>query len=230
LIIGGLTTTYAQDVQVRSGFIEDSIIIGDRARIYLAAEYPSELNILFPDSTHNFAPFEYVRRVYFPTKTTGGRSYDSVVYHLTTFEVAPVQVLSLPVFQLNPGDSTTYYSPQDSILLTELVKNLPDTLKAENLPLRVSTAYEDVSYLLNYPVVSIIIAALLVIVTVVWIVFGKKIRKHFRLKRMQRVHQKFLETYSSQLENVRNAFSVITEAPFRNGKYMEQLEARPYPS
>ena len=100
------------------------LIIGDKVRMFLAAEYPSKLNILFPDSTHNFAPFEFEKRIYFPTKTTGEKSYDSVVYYLTTFEIDRFQALSLPVFQLNPMDCTVYFSRQDTILLTELVKNL----------------------------------------------------------------------------------------------------------
>lgn len=229
-IVSNLSTTRAQDVLVRSGFLEDSIIIGDRTRIYLAAEYPSKLNILFPDSTHNFAPFEFVKRVYFPTQTTGGKSYDSVVYYLTTFEVDRFQALSLPVFQLNPSDCTTYYTPKDTIKLTELVKDLPDSLKAENLPLKVNTAYRDVPYLFNYPVLSIVAGTVLAIAALVWIVFGKKIRKQFRLKRMKRAHQKFLEAFGSQLENVRAAFSAVTTetALSQWKKYMEQLEARPY--
>lgn len=227
---GGLIRTHAQDVLVRSAFLEDSLIIGDKVRMYLAAEYPSKLNILFPDSTHNFAPFEFERRIYFPTKTTGEKSYDSVVYYLTTFEIDRFQALSLPVFQLNPMDCTVFFSRQDTILLTELVKNLPDSLTAENLPLKVNTAYQQVAYLLNYPLLVIILVALLVIVTFVWIVFGKKIRRHFRLKRMQRAHEKFLETYTGQVENIRAAFSSITaeNALSQWKKYMEQLDARPY--
>ena len=170
--------------------------------MFLVAEYPSNLNILFPDSTHNFAPFEFEKRIYFPTKTIEGKSYDSVVYYLSTFEVDRHQVLSLPVYQLNPMDCTVYFSRQDTILLTELVKNLPDTLTAQNLPLKVNTAYQNVSYLLNYPVIIIILAAVLASAGVVWIGFGKKIRRHFRLKKMQRAHQKFLDAYTSQIENI----------------------------
>jgi len=230
LWVGGLNKTHAQEVLIRSGFIEDSLRIGDKARMFLAAEYPSNLNILFPDSTHNFAPFEFEKRIYFPTTTVEGKSYDSVVYYLSTFEIDRFQALSLPVYQLNPMDCTTYVSRQDTILLAELVRNLPDTLTAQNLPLKVNTAYENVSYLLNYPVILIITACLAAITLIVWIFFGKKIRRHFRLKRMRRSHQKFLDAYSSQIENIRTAFSSLTteNALSQWKKYMEQLEARPY--
>lgn len=226
----GLGPVYSQDVLVRSGFFLDSIKIGDQTGFYLTAEYPSDLNILFPDSTFSFTPFEYEKRIYFPTKTTSGKSYDSVIYYLSTFEIEPVQSLSLPVFQLNPMDCTSFLSPRDTILLTELVKNLPDTVTAQNLPLKENTAYQNVPYLFNYPILLIVIGTLLVVVVVVWIIYGKRIRKHFRLKKMKKAHQAFLESYSSQVEIIKGAFSTITTESALSlwKKYMEQLEARPY--
>ena len=81
----------AQDVTVRSGFFKDSLRVGDVTGYYLTARYLSKLNILFPDSAFNFAPFEYDHKKYFPTETEGGKSYDSVVYYLSTFEIDRIQ-------------------------------------------------------------------------------------------------------------------------------------------
>jgi hypothetical protein len=125
---------------VRGGFFKDSLRVGDQTGFFLAAEYPTNLNILFPDSTFSFSPFEYESKKYFPTRTTAGRSYDSVIYYVSTFEVDPIQTLSLPVFQFNRMDCTVYQTPRDTILLTELVKDLPDTVTVKNLPLKVNVA------------------------------------------------------------------------------------------
>ncbi len=230
MFMSSLCSLVAQDVTVRSGFLLDSLKIGDQTGFYLAAEYPSSLNIIFPDSTYNFSPFEYERKRYFPTQTKQGESYDSVVYYLSTFEVNRVQTLSLPVFQLNPQDCTRFTSRPDTILLMELVKNLPDTLTAQNLPLKVNTIYENVTYLFNYPVLIISIVVLLVGAVIVWFVFGKKIMRHFKLKRMLKAHQKFLDTYSAQMDVVKTAFSSVTTENTLSlwKKYMENLESRPY--
>jgi hypothetical protein len=77
----------------------------------------------------------------------------------------------------------------------------------------------------------IVVGTLLVLAAVVWIVYGKKIKKYFRLKKMQKAHQAFLESYSGLVENVKSAFSSITTETALSlwKKYMEQLEARPYP-
>jgi hypothetical protein len=220
----------AQDVMVRGGFFKDSLRVGDKTGYYLAAEYPSSLNVLFPDSTFGFTPFEYESKKYFPTKTTRGRSYDSVIYYLSTFEIERIQSLSLPVFQINPMDCTTYLSMRDTILLSELVKDLPDTVTLKNLPLKVNIAYEDVPYTFNYLIAGIIAGVVLILAAVTWIVFGKRISKHFRLKRMQKAHHKFLETFNLQLDSIKSAFSSVTteNALSQWKKYMEQLEARPY--
>ena len=225
-----LGEAHAQDVIVRGGFFKDSLRVGDQTGFYLIAKYPTNLNILFPDSAFSFAPFEYENKKYFPTKTNKGMSYDSVIYYLSTFEVEPIQSLSLPVYQLNPMDCTIYVSERDTIVLSELVKDLPDTVTIKNLPLKVNVAYENVPYAFNYLVAGIIVGVLLVVGGVVWIVFGKKIRRHYRLKKMQKAHQRFLEVFNQQVESIRTAFSSVTteSALSQWKKYMEQLEARPY--
>jgi len=225
-----ITLSSAQDVTVRGGFFLDSLRVGDETGFYLSATYPSALNIIFPDSTFNFSPFEFETKRYFPTQTAAGKSRDSVIYYLSTFEVDRIQTLGLPVFQLNAQDCTTFTSPTDTILLTSLAGNIPDTLTAQKLPLKVNTIHEDVPYHFNYPVLLISITTLLVITTVVWIVFGKKIKRHFKLKKMFKAHQRFLDAYSRQVETIKSAFSSanIEHALAQWKQYMEQLESRPY--
>lgn len=230
VLLTHLSFTNAQDVVVRSGFFADSLRVGDQTGFYLAAQYPSSLNLIFPDSTFNFSPFEFVSKRYLPTETSAGKSYDSVIYYLSTFEVDPVQTLAIPIFQLNPQDCTVYMSNVDTVLLIELAKNIPDTLRAQNLPLKINTAHEEVPYLFNYPVLFIVIAVLLVVTAIVWFAFGKKIRKHLIVKRMHKAHQRFLEAYDKQVESLKSAFSSTNaEHALAQWKiYMEQLESRPY--
>ncbi len=225
-----ITYVCAQDVEVRSGFFSDSVKIGEPSGFYLSATYPSNTNILFPDSAYNFSPFEFERKKYFTTETADSRSYDSVVYYLSTFEIDEIQTLSLPIFQLNPQDCTAFESNVDSIRLILSATDIPDTVSLQTLPLKVSLAYENVPYDFNYPILFLVLSILIVAVAVVWFFFGKKIRKHFRMKSMLKAHQQFLQTFSSNIENVRTAFSpTSTESTVSFWKkYMEQLEARPY--
>ena len=226
----GISLAFAQDVNVRGGFFMDSLRVGDETGFYLSARYPSNLNLVFPDSSFNYGPFEFVSKQYFPTETKSGQSYDSVIYFLTTFEIDPLQMLSLPVFQLNEEDSTTYQTDIDTIALIELAKNIPDTVTTQTLPLRENTIHENVPKHFNYPVLIISLVALSVVLVIVWVVFGKNIRKHLKVKKMLKAHRRFLEVYDQQIEAIKTAFSSDqTEHALAHWKkYMEQLESRPY--
>ncbi len=230
MIIPVLTQAQAQDVSVRGGFLSDSLKIGEQTAFYLSARYPTNLNILFPDSTHGFTPFEYEDKEYFPTETTAGISADSAVYYLTTFEIDRVQLLQLPVYIVNTSDCTAVYSAPDSVLITQFVAAVPDTVAAEQLPLKMNTAYQKVFRDFNTWMLIIILTILLALVLVVWIVFGKRIQKYFALKRLQRNHASFQNAFDVFLAQLRSAFSppATESALFTWKKYMEQLESRPY--
>jgi hypothetical protein len=227
-------SVYAQDktksVRVTAGFFEDSLYIGKPVRFYLTARYPKDLNIVFPDSSYNYAPFEFESKNYSPTNTEDGISYDSVIYNISTFEIGRQQYFSMPVYQVIPGDSIIFDSNQDTILVTQLVDFSLDTIPINKLPLRASIAYHNVPKQFNYPIFIIVVAVIVIIAVVAWFGFGKKIRRHFRIKRMVEAHRKFVESYMRELAALRNTFSTVTtEAALAHWKlYMEQLEARPY--
>src|SRR6187399_1721849 len=111
-------------------------MIGKPVAFSLTASYPRDLQILFPDSAYNFAPYELESKEYFPTHTPDSLSYDSVVYYLTSYEVDSMQFMRLPVFVTHPGDCTEVWSPLDTIYFNHLVAAVPDTVTAQQLPLR----------------------------------------------------------------------------------------------
>jgi hypothetical protein len=221
---------FTQDIDVHGGFLSDSLKIGEQTAYYLSARYPSDLTILFPDSTHAFTPFEYVNKEYFLTHTTDGISADSTVYYLTTFEIDRIQFLQLPVYVVQQGDCTVVTSERDSVLITQFVTQIPDSLTADRLPLKMNTAYQKVFYNFNVWLLIIVVGALVVIALLVWLLFGKRISRYFLLKRMEKNHAHFLNTYNGMLARLAAAFSPpATESALVTWKrYMEQLEARPY--
>jgi hypothetical protein len=220
----------AQEIKVAGGFLKDSAQIGEPVGYYLAASYPQSLNVLFPDSVFNFTPFEYQRKTLYPTVTTNGISHDSVIYYLSTFEIEKIQALSLPIFVTSARDCTSYSAPADSLRLIELVAAVPDSVSAPELPLKTNTLYEKVFSEINYVILIILSGALLMIALAVWIIFGKRIAKHFRLKRLRKAHDTFLQLFNDQLQQINSLFSPErTEATISLWKkYLEQLERRPY--
>ncbi len=220
----------SQEVNVRGYFHADTVKLGEPIKFYLTATYPQTYQVLFPDSTFSFAPFEYQDKKYFQTKTTGGLSYDSVIYTLATYEIEKVQTLALPVFQLQGKDSLTYLTETDTVFFKELVGPLPDSLAISQLPLKTNTAYNPVSWLLNYPLLLIIGAILLLVAIACWILFGKRIRKYFTLRKLVKSHELFLSSFDEAIEKLKTGFSPeVAESSITIWKkYMEELSSRPY--
>jgi hypothetical protein len=224
------STALSQDVKVNGGFLSDSLKIGEQTAFYLAVHYPSDLNLIFPDSTADLGPFEFGKRIYFPTNTTHGTSADSAVYYLTTFEIERTQTLSLPVYVIQPQDCTAFYSANDSIQITQLVDEVPDSISVDKLPLKMNAAYQDVDFQFNFWIALIATAVLVVMAVLTWIFFGKKIRVWLTTRKLKKRHLQFIQTYNESVRQLHNNFSsMITESALSSWKkYMEQLEARPY--
>lgn len=226
----GGTSALSQDVEVNGGFLSDSLKIGEQTAYYLSARYPSTISILFPDSAHLFTPFDFVRKEYFQTETTDGISADSAVYYLTSFEVERVQYLDLPVYILQGQDCTLLRTSVDSVLITQFVQHVPDSLSADQLPLKMNTAYQKVFLNFNVWVVIIIALVFISVLILTWLIFGKRIKQYFVAKRLTKNHSEFARTYNSFLKTLQMAFSAgNTESALSVWKkYMEKLDARPY--
>jgi hypothetical protein len=229
LVCSSMATCNAQ-VKINGGFLADSLKIGEPTAFYLSAHYPAGTTMLFPDSTHRFGLFEFQKKAYFPTDTENGISHDSTVYYLTTFEIDERQGLNLPVYMVNEQDCTVYQSNVDSIRLIQLVAAVPDSIPIDKLPLKINTAYHPVEYGMNYFVLSLIAGGLVIISLIVWIVFGKRIARYFRTRRMEKHHRAFVDSYERIVGEVQNTFtpSKTESALSLWKKYLETLEAKPY--
>jgi hypothetical protein len=225
-----VATAATGQIKVNGGFISDSVKIGEQTAFYLSARYPENAAILFPDSLYSFAPFEFQRKKYFTTDTKNGVSADSTIYYLTTFEIDPVLSLDLPVYVINERDCTVYRSNPDTIRISQLVGIVPDSIPIERLPLRINVAYHPVNYGINYVTVAIVAGVLLVLGLITWIVFGERIARSFRTRRLRRQHRTFTESYDRLSREAGQHYSPQTteSAVSLWKKYLESLESRPY--
>ncbi|MDZ4716329.1 MAG: hypothetical protein SH819_12765 [Cytophagales bacterium] len=230
LIFAPLVSAVGQQVVVRGNFFADSISIGQVVPFSLTASYPRTDQVLFPDSTFSFAPFEISKKQFFPTRTQGDTSYDSTVYFLSTFELDSIQSLKLPVFVSQGKDCVAVYSIAADVALRFRVSALPDSVAAENLPLKTSTAYQKVKWILNYPFLVIGILILAALVGSGWLLFGKRVRKYFAIRRLHRNYEQFIARFGRSLEQLGKEFSVqrAEHALVLWKGYMEDLEAYPY--
>jgi hypothetical protein len=153
-------------------FIEDQVKIGEEIIYSLSLNYERGTDILFPDSSFNYSPFEYNSRTYFKTSSDSTQSFDSVIYRLSTFEVDSIQYLQLPIFILSEEDSFRIFSSVDSIQLIHVVTEIPETpeMKANAGLIKLNKQF-------NYPYLLIILGILLIISMAVALFFGNQLFK-----------------------------------------------------
>jgi hypothetical protein len=215
---------------VNGRFVIEKAKIGEVIPYSLTARYPEGQQVVFPDSTYSFKPFEYSGKKYFPTRTKDRNSFDSVVYYLTTFEIDSVQLLKVPVFVLQEKDCVAIFSVPDSLALNFQVASIPDSVSAEKLPLKTNTAYQKVKWILNYPIAAAVIIVLIIALIVVWVVFGKRIRKYLAVRKLNREYKEFVTRFGVALDKLSKGFSsrIAEEALLVWKNYMENLEQYPY--
>lgn len=218
-----------QKIRVQGKFLADSLRVGDEIFFALSARYPKEFQVIFPDSSFNYAPFEFGKKRFFVTETKNGISFDSAVYHLTTFETDSIQRLRLPVFQVNTLDCTRHVTSWDTVHMQLLVKVTPEKI-GPNLPLRATIAYQDVAAKFNFPLVLVAASLTLLLAGVFWVVFGGRVRQYVATKRLQRNHLAFVNNFTTEIEGIRKEFSPAkAEAALAMWKrYMEGLNRKPY--
>jgi len=186
-----------QQIEPKGKFLQDSIAIGEPVQYSLTVKYPVDFQILMPDSLFDYTPFEYKSKQFFPTETDSTESFDSVVYTLTSFEIDKVQRLKLPVFIIQGNDSTAVYTTTDSLFLKEQIQVVSDSLK-----MKTDAVITKLNKDFNYPYLIAFLIALGIIILLVIIFFGKKLRKKWRIWRLNKRHQKFKISFESKLSSV----------------------------
>lgn len=188
-----------QQINVRGGFVEDSLLIGQNINYWLTASYPASMEMVFPDSNYTFSPFEYADKTYFTTQFRDGLAFDSTVYTLQSFEIDPVQYLQLTTVVLGL-DSTVIESPLDSIFLTELAPVVSDTTK-----LKENLAFQDVNTQFNYPLFYYILGGVILLVIILLLIFGNRIIKYFRLRKLEKDYKSFTEAFNAYINKLKDS-------------------------
>ena len=219
------SNSWAQELKPVGKFQQDSVKIGMSIPYSLSLKYPKSMDVVFPDSLHDYSPFEYESRTYFPTKSDSIFSYDSAVYYISTFEIDNVQFLSLPVLVRNKRDSVTIFPEPDSVILIQLIQQLPDSVQ-----LIENTSFLNTPLQFNYPYYIIGLIIIGVSALVALLIFGGTIRRKLLLRRLNKKYLKFIEEFDQMMEQLSNDNSNKAKEGLLIfwKSYLEKLEKKPY--
>lgn len=218
-------TSFGQEIRVEGGFVEDSLGIGENINFWITASYNSDVELVFPDSGYAFTPFEFSKKEFFPTQLRDEVAFDSTTYTLQSFEIDLIQYLQLPAYVLDGTDTTIFQTGIDSIYLRELAPMVSDTTQ-----LIANVNYQEVNTLFNFPLLYMIGGGLFLVAVVLLLVFGNKIIRYFKLRKLRRDY----ENFSTQLANYIEELKVKPEAEAAElalvtwKKYQERLDKFPF--
>lgn len=188
----GLQAQQVQDLP-DGRFLEPETKVGAPIHYILKYKHKPMQEVLFPDSAYDFAPFELIDKQFFPTKTVGNTSIDSVVYTLATYETDTRQGLALPVFiasSTNPDGKRAVFPKADSIDLEPLIQAMPDSIR-----LFEDTQMAHVDKEFNYPYLLIAVGLIWLIIASIILFFGGTIRRSWKLRRLKKKHLQFVGNF-----------------------------------
>ncbi len=181
----------------RGRFLQPSVRVGEIVDYELSYSHAPGLNVIFPDSTATYAPFEFVGKTYRPTRTRRGRSLDETVYHLRTFALDSVQRLVLPVTILRGRDTLTIPTTTAAVQLERVV---PPLATGAVPVLRQNTNLLPVEPAFNYPYWLAGSAMLVLVLGGVALGFGRRWRRRYQLYKLRKNHVYFLAQYARHVE------------------------------
>ena len=209
-------------------FSSDSAKIGERISLSLTLDYPSPLQVLFPDTNFNFSPFEIIKKDFFPTKTSKGISRDCVVYELSTFSLDTIQTLKMPIYQFTGEDSMGWFSNEARIKIIQNFKGpLPKTPVFQN-----DLSLINIARKINYPYILIGMAIVLVLILIVNFFFDRPIQKFIFLFLEQRRHNVWLKQFEKNRRLLESNLSVenVEKLLVAWRLYIQRVDGQPYSS
>lgn len=215
----------SQDLEVEGYFTQDSAMLGERVAYVLKAKSKPDINIVFPDSTHNFSPFVLLEKKSFISSTQEDVTVDSVVYYVSNFSLDPVAKLSLPVYEVFRFDSLVHEPLEAGLSLKLTIDPLPQELGFKD-----NNVYQPIPTEFNVVVLFIILGVLAVLGIIVLVIFGKKITKRWDNWREKQKYKRFVKRWNA----AEMAFATtpdMVQADELLGlwkTYMEHLNDRPF--
>jgi len=214
----------AQHVRPQGNFLVDSIKIGQPVKYALSFHHPKKMELFFPDSSYAFAPFEFIKKEYYPTKSTDSISTDSVVYTLRTFEIKNSIELALPVFIVEQGDTIRQFSAHDKVMIRQYISEVSDSLVFKS-----DTVYTNVEKQYNYPYAFAVLVFFVLAFILFYFILGKAILRNYRLYVMYNNHVQFLRKFEKlhkEMEESPNLMAMETVLGEWKG-YLTKLEHKP---
>ena len=181
--------------------MQDSAKLGERVGYVLKATYPQSKQLVFPDSTFDFAPLVLLEKKTFISYTQDSVTQDSTIYYLSNFSLDPSSFLTLPVYELARYDSIVHFPLEAELKLKLTLDSIP-----EELVFQENNIYQPLEKSLNWIIIGIILGGILLLLGTFYFLFADKIQEFWKERREKRRWLLFEKRWKTQT-------SLLTENP-----------------
>lgn len=218
-----------QDIQLESRLLQDTVQTGEYFKYVLKVSYPINTELFFPDSadTKTYQPLVMIDKIYAPTNSNDSISTDSVIYRFACFfENDSVQKIQLPVYILKDNDTLIADSKPVFVHLKPKLK-APFVQKNSAVKLSKNLAWRPLRYRINYPYLIAFVIFFVAVAFVILLTFGGRFRRTYRLRRLKRRHERFINEYNQIIHLEKD--TVVTEHGLSIWKtYIEDIKNEPF--
>tara|TARA_B100001142_G_scaffold51348_2_gene48811 strand:+ start:5216 stop:6094 length:879 start_codon:yes stop_codon:yes gene_type:complete len=216
---------FSQEIDYNIFFKEESVKIGDSITLISTLKYPKNIEIIQPDSSYKFIPFEFLDKIVFESSSSNNIIFDSTIYILQTFELDSIQSIYLKSYIINTSDSLEILSNTDKIRTISLVNE-------KNSKTKTNTLLEKINSIFNSKKFLIITGVIFSLLVLIYLLFRKKINKYFKIKRIKSETDFFKNEFDTILSSYLNTNDImfLENLLLKWKRFMEKLSKKPYSS
>lgn len=183
--------------------MQDSAKLGERVGYVLKATYPESSQLIFPDSSFDFSPLVLLEKQTFISHTKEGITQDSAVYYLSNFSLDPSVFVTLPVYEFSRYDSITHFPLEAELMLGLTLDSIPEKLLFQE-----NNIYQPLKKELNWIITGILIGGILVLLSVFYLLFSKRLKVFFGQLSEKRRWNKFEKKWKTQTSELNQSPSI----------------------
>ncbi|MFN8415031.1 MAG: hypothetical protein U0U66_01735 [Cytophagaceae bacterium] len=185
-------------------FTQDSARIGEEIKLHLTIRYFDSYKIIVPDSTFDYGTLEFIKKEYGSSYKGGPEIIDSITYTLSTFQLQNIQTIDFPIYFIRNADTQVVYTNTDTIFLKRNIQTSTEDYLQDYQSL------QTLEQKYNYPKLLLYILSIIILIVLLYNVFGKYLVRRYRLFILNRSHSRFSSEFDKLTFRVSTQRNVTT--------------------
>ncbi len=175
---------------------KDTIVLGEPFTYSLHVTYPSNYEVIFPDSNYISNPLEWIGKTFSNTVCKDDMCSDSIQYTFRTFSTDSILFLNIPVFVFSDDhhDTLFIHAEPKPVYVKKLNK------LNENFTWQEDSGYKEVEDSISYWYYFAIMLLALLCLIAVYIIAGPFVLRRIKLINLNINHKRYINEFDEQVK------------------------------